>query len=61
MNNLFLIPSKTSAVDGFVSLAVVKGAVVLCSGVSRIMLDWLRASDSRLVLNGVKDLVDGES
>ena len=47
--------------DDLVSLAIVEGAVVLYSEVGKIILDWLQASDPRLVLDGIKDLVDGES
>ena len=45
--------------NGIVSLVVMKEAVLLCSWESRIILDW--APDPRLVLDGIKDLVGGES
>ena len=35
-------------------------AVLFCSENCRIILDWSWVSDSRLVLDGIEDLVDGE-
>ena len=43
------------------SLVIVEGAILLCFGESRIMLDWLRAPEPGLVFEGIKDFVDGES
>ena len=43
--------------DGSVSFVVMEEAVLLCNWESRIILDW--ALDPRLVLDGIKDLVDG--
>ena len=40
-----------------VSYIVVEGAV-LCSDEGKIMLDWLQAPDSRLVLDSTKDFID---
>ena len=39
-------------------LAFMKGVVLRCSEECRVMLDWLRVSDLRLVLDGVEDLID---
>ena len=46
--------------DGLVSLAVVEEAILFCSDEGRIILDWLRVLDPRLVLDGIKDFVDGK-
>ena len=61
MNKFFHVPSEAYAMNGLVSLAVVEGVVLFCTDESRIMFDWLWTPDSRSVLDGVKDLVDGES
>jgi len=59
VDKIFQIPSEAPAVDGLVSLAVVEGAVHLCSDEGRITLDWLQVPDPRLVLDGIKDFFDG--
>ena len=47
--------------DGFMPLTIVEEAVVLCSGESRIMLDWLQTPDSGLVFDGIMDFVNWDS
>ena len=41
-------------------LPVVKGTVLFCSRECRVVLDRSRANDSKLVLDGVEDFVDGK-
>ena len=46
--------------DDLVRLIVMWGILLFCSRKRRIVLDWSRASDPRLIFNGVEELVDGE-
>jgi len=41
VDKFFQVPLGATTVDGLVSLPVVKRAVLLCSGESKIVLDWL--------------------
>ena len=47
-----------SGVDGLVPLVVVVGVILLQPRKREIVLDWSRASDSWLILDGVEDLID---
>ena len=51
---------KCPALIGQVSLAFVVGAVLLRPKVRRIILQWSRASDSWLILEGVENSIDRE-
>ena len=42
------------------SLIIVKGIIVLYSNEGRIILDWLRVPDPRLILDGIRDFIEGE-
>ena len=57
----FQVPPKTSTVDGLVYIAFIERTNIFCSEKCRVVLDWHRASYPRLVLDGIKDLVDGEA
>ena len=46
--------------DDLVSLNIIEGAVLLCFEESMIILDWLGVLDPKLVLDGIKDLVNGD-
>ena len=52
---------EASAVDGLVFFAIMEGLALFFSEESRKILDCLRAPDSRLGLDGIKDIVDGKS
>ena len=60
MDELFLIFLEAPAVDGLVPFAVRIRTILFCSGKCRIVPDWSRESEPRLVLDGIEDLVDAE-
>ena len=60
-DKFFQVPPEAFAVDGLVSLAFVKGTILFYFGECGVVLNWLGASYPRLVLDGIKDFVDGES
>jgi len=45
-------------VDDFVPLAVVEGIILFYSGECGVVLDQSWTSDSRLIFDGVEDLID---
>ena len=47
--------------DGLVPFTVMVRPVLFCSEKCRIIPDWSRTSDPRLVLDAIEDLVDGET
>ena len=56
LNEFLQVPSEGPTVDGFVSLALVLGAIFLRSGERRIMLGWFRLSGPRLIFEGIETL-----
>ena len=54
------VPSEGPTVDGFVSLILVIGGIFLRFGERRIVLDRFRASDQRLIFEGVEHFIDRE-
>jgi len=59
-DKLFQVFLEAPAVDSLVPLTVVVRTTLFYSEKCRFVSDWSRASDPRLVLDGVEDLVDGE-
>ena len=49
--------SEASEVDGLVSFTVVVGKVIVCARKCMVVLDRLRVSYSRLVLEDTEDLI----
>jgi len=47
-------------VDGIVSFTVLVRTILFYSEKCRIIPNWSRAPNPRLVLDGIEDLVDGE-
>ena len=47
--------------DSLISLAIMEGAILLCSEESRTMMVWFRVPDPELIFDGIKDFIDGES
>jgi len=60
-DKFFQVPPVASTVDSLVSLVIVEGTVLLCSGEGRIVLDWFRAPDLGLVFDGIINLIDEKS
>ena len=61
LDELFQVLLEGLTVDGLVSIIVMVGAIFFCFRKRGIIPDWSRAPNSRLILDGVKDLVDVES
>ena len=59
-DEFFQIPPETFAVGGLVSLALAERTILFRSEKCEVMLDRLWAPYSRLVLDSIEDLVDGE-
>ena len=51
---------EVPAVYDLVPLTVLVGTILFCFGKCRIILDWSRALDAQLVLDGAENLIDGE-
>ena len=60
IDKFFQVPLKTSVVGGLVSFTIVIRIVVFRSGECKVVLDLLRASYLRLVLDDSEDVVDRE-
>ena len=60
-NELFQVLLESPAVNDLVSLTVMIRAIFFCSEKRGIVSNWSQTPDSRLVLDGIEDLVDGES
>jgi len=59
-DELFQVPPKVLTMDGAVSLVVMKGAILFYPRERGVILDRSRMPDSRLLLDGIEDLIDGE-
>ena len=46
--------------DSLVSLTFMEGTILFCFEKCRLILDWLRLSYLRLVLDSIENLIDGE-
>jgi len=59
-DKIFQISPEASAMGNRLSLTIMVETIIFHSGKYRVMLDQLRASYPWLVLDGTKDLIDGE-
>jgi len=53
--------SEALTANDFVPFTVIIGTVLFFSGRCKIVMDWYRALDPWLILDGVEDLIYGES
>ena len=60
LDELFHVLQGGPAMDSLMSLAVMIGAIIFCSEKWGIVLDYSQPTNPRLVLKGVKDLIDEE-
>ena len=61
MVKLFHVPLEASAVDSLETLTIIEGVVLLCFGEGKIVLDWLRVPNPRLIFDSIINLIDRES